>query len=155
MRSFVSCLMHCVFTTKHREQWLTPQIRERLWPYLAGIAKESGIRALAVGGVSDHVHLLLSIPSTMSVAKALQLLKGNSSKWLHETFPPMSAFAWQGGYGAFSIGVSGVEATVNYIMKQEEHHRTRSFRDELVEMLRKHKIEFEEWMLDDEAEVGG
>jgi hypothetical protein len=90
----------------------------------------------------------------MSVAKALQLLKGNSSKWIHETFPGMADFAWQGGYGAFSIGISGVEATTRYIRQQEQHHQKRSFRDELVLMLRKHHIEFEEWMLDDDAKIG-
>ena len=155
MRSFVSCLLHCVFTTKHRDRWLTPEVRDRLWPYLAGIARENDMRTLAIGGVDDHVHVLLSLPSTLTIAKALQLLKGNSSKWIHETFPPMKAFAWQSGYGAFSIGVSGIEATTRYIQQQEQHHQRRSFRDELVEMLHKHKIEFEEWMLDDNAKIGG
>ena len=155
MRSFVSCLMHCVFTTKHRERWLTPAVRERLYPYLVGIARENHMRALAIGGVEDHVHVLLSLPSTMSLSKALQLLKGNSSKWIHETFPEMASFNWQSGYGAFSIGVSGVEATTSYILQQERHHQKQSFRDELVAMLRKHQIEFEEWMLDDDAKVGG
>jgi REP element-mobilizing transposase RayT len=155
MRSFVSCLLHCVFTTKQREPWLTPEIRERLWPYLAGIAHENDMRAITIGGVADHVHVLLSLPSTLTISKALQLLKGNSSKWIHETFPEMAAFNWQGGYGAFSIGVSGVDATTRYIKQQDEHHRTRSFRDEFVIMLRKHKIKFEEWMLDDDAKVGG
>lgn len=155
MRSFASCLLHCVFTTKHRERWLTPAVRDRLFPYLAGIARENGMCALVIGGVEDHVHVLLSLPTTLSIAKALQLLKGNSSKWIHTTFPDMRAFGWQGGYGAFSIGVSGVEATTRYIRQQEEHHRKVAFRDELVAMLRKHKIEFEEWMLEDDAEVGG
>jgi REP element-mobilizing transposase RayT len=154
MRSFVSCLLHCVFTTKQREPWLSPEICERLWPYLAGIAHEHDMRAIAIGGVADHVHILLSLPSTLSISKALQLLKGNSSKWIHETFPAMAAFNWQGGYGAFSIGVSGIEATTRYIKQQAQHHRTRSFRDEFIIMLRKHKIHFEEWMLDDDAKVG-
>lgn len=154
MRSFVSCMMHCVFATKRRERWLSADLRERLWPYLAGIARENDIRAVAIGGVEDHVHLLVSLPSTMTIAKAMQLLKGNSSKWIHETFPHMRAFAWQGGYGAFSIGVSGVEATTQYIKQQEEHHRKVSFRDEFIVMLSKHQIAFEEWMLDDDAEVG-
>jgi putative transposase len=82
------------------------------------------------------------------VAKAIQLLKGNSSKWIHETFPKRAFFGWQEGYGAFSIGVSGIEATAFYIRNQEEHHRTRTFREEFVAMLRKHGLDYEERMLD-------
>src|SRR5205085_11716538 len=93
---------------------------------------------LAIGGTADNVHILLSLPPTLSVAKAVQLLKGNSSKWIHETFPAMRSFGWQEGYGAFSISVSGIDATVAYIRNQTEHHRTRSFREEFATMLRKH-----------------
>jgi putative transposase len=100
MHSFSSSLHHCVFATKDREAVLTPQLRERLWPYLGGIARENGMKALMIGGVADHVHVLLSLPATISVAKAMQLLKGNSSKWIHETFPELRSFAWQEGYGA-------------------------------------------------------
>ncbi len=155
MRSFVSCLLHCVFSTKHRERWLTSDIRERLWPYLAGIARENDVRCVAVGGVEDHVHMLIGIPSALSIAKTMQLLKGNSSKWIHETFPTMRDFQWQGGYGAFSIGVSGVEATTHYILAQEEHHKGKTFENELQTMLTKHGIAFEPWMLNDDAEIGG
>ncbi len=121
MHSFTSCLFHCVFSTKGREPWLTAEIRARLWPYLGGIARENEMKALAIGGVADHVHFLVSLPATMPVAKAMQLLKGNSSKWMHETFPQLQAFAWQEGYGAFSMGVSGMEETSRYIRTQEEH----------------------------------
>lgn len=140
MHSFNSCLMHGVFSTKARRPWLTPQIRDRLWPYLGGIARENAMKALAIGGVADHVHLLLSLPTTLSIAKAMQLLKGNSSKWLRETFPELrqQGFAWQEGFGSFSIGVSGVEDTIRYIQTQEDHHRQRSFREELEIFLRKH-----------------
>jgi REP element-mobilizing transposase RayT len=132
--------MHGVFSTKARRPWLTPQIRDRLWPYLGGIARENAMKALAIGGVADHVHLLLSLPTTLSIAKAMQLLKGNSSKWLRETFPELrqQGFAWQEGFGSFSIGVSGVEDTIRYIQTQEDHHRQRSFREELEIFLRKH-----------------
>jgi putative transposase len=88
-----------------------PELQARLWPYLGGIARENRMKALVVGGVENHVHVLLSIPSTLSVAKAVQLLKGNSSKWIHKTFKEHWNFEWQEGYGAFSIGVSGVEDT--------------------------------------------
>jgi REP element-mobilizing transposase RayT len=99
-----------VWSTKNREPWLTPDLRERLWPYLGGIARKNQIKTLAIGGVADHVHILLSLPATLSIAKATQLLKGNSSKWIRETFPKMRSFAWQEGYGAFSVGISGGDA---------------------------------------------
>jgi putative transposase len=87
------------------------------------------MKTLAIGGTADHVHVLLSLPGTLSVSKALQLLKGNSFKWVHETFPKLRSLEWQEGYGAFSIGTSAVHATVAYIRDQAEHHRKRSFRD--------------------------
>ena len=148
MHSFVSCLMHVVFSTKERRPWITPDIQDRLWPYLGGIARENKMKALKVGGVEDHVHSLLSLPSTLDIAKAVQLLKGNSSKWIHETFPKLKTFEWQEGYGAFSIGVSGVEDTIKYIENQAEHHRKQLFKDELKAFLKKHELEYEEWMLD-------
>jgi putative transposase len=149
MHSFNSCLMHCVFSTKERRPLLTTAIRERLWPYLGGIARENGMKALAIGGVADHVHLLLSLPTTLSVSKAMQLLKGNSSKWLRETFPELQAqgFAWQEGFGAFSISVSGVEDTVRYIQTQEEHHQKKSFREEFEVFLKKHGYDYKPEML--------
>jgi putative transposase len=144
MHSFASCLVHCVWSTKNREPCLTPDLRERLWPYLGGIARQNQMKALAIGGASDHVHMLFSLPATLSVAKAMQLLKGNSSKWIRETFPKMHLFAWQEGYGAFSVGVSGVDRTVAYIRNQAEHHRARSFRQEYAAMLKTHGFMFEE-----------
>ena len=97
MHSFVSVHLHCVWSTRNREPSLSPALRERLWPYLGGIARENKISALAIGGAADHVDILISIHATLSVAKAVQLLKGNSSKWIHETFPEMRSFEWQEG----------------------------------------------------------
>ncbi len=148
MHSFHRCLMHCVFSTQKRVPVLTSEIRTRLWPYLGGIARDHGMKALAIGGVADHVHLLLSLPATLSVAKAMQLLKGNSSKWLHETFPGLENVSWQEGYGAFSIGATGVETTTAYIQGQEEHHRTRTFREELEIFLRRNGVDYDASMLD-------
>ncbi len=148
MHSFASILFHCVWSTKNREPVLASDLRGRLWPYLGGVARENKMKALAVGGTADHVHILISLPSTLSVAKALQLLKGNSSKWIHETFPKLRAFEWQEGYGAFSIAISGVDATTAYIRNQTEHHRTRSFREEFIAMLRRHGFDYDERMLD-------
>ncbi len=106
MHSFTSCLMHCVWATKGRRPLIKPELQSRLWPYLGGIVRENKMKALVIGGVEDHVHLLLSIPSTLSVAKSIQLLKGNSSKWIHDTFKEHGDFGWQEGYGAFSSSKS-------------------------------------------------
>jgi REP element-mobilizing transposase RayT len=143
MHSFNSCVIHFVWSTKNREHALTADLRERLWPYLGGIAKQNKMKALAIGGAADHVHMLVSLPPTLSVAKAIQLLKGNSSKWIHETFSQMRLFEWQEGYAAFSIGVSGIDATIAYIRNQTEHHRTKSFREEFQAMLRKHGLDYD------------
>jgi putative transposase len=141
--SYTNTLVHCVFSTKNRQKVLTEEILARLFPYLAGIARKNGMTALAVGGVEDHVHLLLSLPPTLPVAKAVQLVKGGSSRWLHETFPALEGFAWQAGYGAFSIGISQAERTTRYIQGQAEHHRETSFEMEFVQFLDTHRIEYD------------
>jgi REP element-mobilizing transposase RayT len=141
--SYISALYHCVFSTKERHKTITNDLQKRLWPYVGGIARENKMRALEIGGVEDHVHLLLSIPSTLSIAKAMQLIKGGSSKWVHETFPEHNTFEWQEGYGAFTVGISQVEDTKKYIANQREHHRTKSFQDEFIAFLEKHGIEYD------------
>jgi putative transposase len=123
---------------------LGPEIRERLWPYLGGIAKESNIRPARIGGVADHVHMLLSLPTTIAVAKAIQLIKGGSSAWIHDSFREQHNFAWQEGYGAFSVSVSHLPETVDYIKNQAEHHRTRTFKEEYLAILKKHNLQFED-----------
>jgi putative transposase len=128
--------MHCVFATKERRPLIGPGLQERLWPYLGGIARENKMRALGIGGVPDHVHMLISIPSTLAISKAIQLLKGNSSKWVHDTFPQHRDFEWQEGYGAFSLGISGVDETLKYIANQAEHHRKLTFHEEVIQFLR-------------------
>ena len=147
MHSFTSCHLHVVFSTKGRRKFITPDLQQRLWSYLGGIARENKMKALSIGGAEDHVHVLLSLPATLSISKAVQLLKGNSSKWIHETFPAQRDFAWQEGYGAFSIGVSGIEDTVKYIQSQAEHHRRKSFKEELIAFLGKHGLTYDEIML--------
>jgi REP element-mobilizing transposase RayT len=104
--SYVSAYFHCVFSTKERRRLITPVLRERLWPFLGGIARQNEMKAIEIGGVEDHVHILLSLPSTMAISKSLQLIKGGSSKWVHETFPEPRLFAWQEEYGAFSVSFS-------------------------------------------------
>ena len=148
MHSFTNCMIHFVWSTKARTSYLDSRLRDRLWPYLGGICRENKMKTLAIGGTDDHIHLLVSIPSTLSIGKAAQLLKGNSSKWVHETFPKLHSFGWQKGYGAFSIGASSMDATAAYIRNQAEHHRKRSFREEFVAMPQRNGLAYEDWMLD-------
>src|SRR5260370_12113530 len=126
--SYVSNLMHCIFSTKERFPFIDANLESRLWPYIGGIARENRMRALAIGGTSDHLHTLLSLPATMDVAKAVQLIKGGSSKWIHDTFSQYRKFAWQEGYGAFSVSASQVDKAIAYINGQKRHHRKRTFR---------------------------
>jgi REP element-mobilizing transposase RayT len=85
--SYISSYFHCIFSTKERHRFITPELRDRLWPFMGGIARQNKMKAIEIGGVEDHIHILLSLPSTMAISKALQLMKGGSSKWIHETFP--------------------------------------------------------------------
>jgi putative transposase len=142
--TYTSQLLHCVFSTKERSPLISTDLQERLCPYLGGIARDNCMKALAIGGVADHVHLLLSLPSTLSISKAMQLIKGGSSKWIHDSFPQHRDFGWQEGYGAFSIGISDVERTVHYIETQAEHHHKYDFKAEFISFLNKHSIEYDE-----------
>ena len=123
---------------------MTPDLQNRLWPYIGGVARENHIKALSIGGMQDHVHVLLSLPATLPVAKAVQLIKGGSSKWVHDTFVGSRKFAWQEGYGAFSVNVSLLEETIRYIERQAEHHQRKTFQEESLEFLRRHGIDYEE-----------
>src|SRR5258708_24762308 len=140
--SYVSNLMHCVFSTKERLPFITPELESNLWPYLGGIARENKMKAIAVGGTVDHIHALLSLPATMSFAKAVQLIKGGSSKWVDDTFREHRKFGWQEGYGAFTVSSSQVEKTIAYIRRQKRHHRKRSFQDDFIDLLERHGIEY-------------
>jgi putative transposase len=141
--SYVSAYFHCVFSTKDRRPLITPKLRDRLWPYMGGIARENNLKALEIGGVEDHVHLLLSLPANTPISKAMQLIKGGSSKWVHETFPEQRMFSWQEEYGAFSVSVSQLDAVSHYIQGQSEHHRKLTFQEEFVALLKKHRIEYD------------
>jgi REP element-mobilizing transposase RayT len=142
--SYVSSYFHCVFSTKERRPLITPALRERLWPFMGGIARQNNLKAIEIGGVEDHVHILLSLPAAVPVSKAMQLIKGGSSKWVHETFPDQRLFAWQDEYGAFSVSVSQLDKTIAYIQGQPEHHRKITFQEEFLELLKKHRVEYDE-----------
>ncbi len=142
--TFTSLHYHIIFSTKNRQPWITSEFEQRIWEYLGGIARENDMHALQIGGVEDHVHIVVGIPPTIAVSKAVQLLKGTSSKWIHETFPSLGGFQWQDGYGAFTVSKSGLAEVVKYVTDQREHHRTRTFQEEYLAFLKKHGIAFDE-----------
>ena len=141
--SFVSILIHAVFSTKDRQPTLSPELSGRLFPYIGGIVRELHGTPLAVNGPIDHVHLLLSVPASVPVADVLRVVKANSSRWVHEQLPRQSNFAWQSGYAAFTVSASRLEQVRKYITLQQEHHRFVSFQDEFLTLLNKHGIQYD------------
>jgi len=137
---YPNILIHCVFSTTQRRNLVPEEILPRLWKYFAGIGRNHGIPVLAAGGISNHAHLLVALPVDVTVAKAIQVMKANSSRWLHEHG---LEFAWQEGYGAFSVSSSNVPAVKDYIEHQTEHHRGRSYETEFEAMLRKSGMRFD------------
>jgi putative transposase len=119
--------VHIVFGTKGRRPWIKVPVQQILWTYLAGIAREYGVEVLEIGGVEDHVHLLLCVPPKHSVAMMVRALKANSSKWMNEQG---HLFGWQQGYGSFSVSRSNLNDVSTYIRNQADRHRSRDFRDE-------------------------
>jgi REP element-mobilizing transposase RayT len=139
--TYVSELIHCVFSTKQRRNLISPEVQPRLWAFLGGVARKNGFKALIVGGTENHVHILLSLPATLPLAKAVQLIKGASSRWMNDAFE--TRFAWQEGYGAFTVGISQKNDTIAYIQGQAEHHRKRNFEEEFLAFLKKNGIEYD------------
>jgi len=136
--------VHVVFCTQDRQPSIIQEFEERLWEYLGGIAIQNGMKALSIGGVPDHVHILISMPTSISVAKAVQLIKGGSSKWIHDNFPKQRTFAWQPGYAAFSVSTSLIQENVAYIRNQKKHHRKRTFQEEYISFLKKNQVDYDE-----------
>ena len=138
--SFVKNHMHVVFGTKDRRKLISKEIQPELWPYMAGICRNEGMAPIAIGGFDNHAHVLLHVPPTISVAKAVMLLKANSSRWMSRN---IKQFKWQDGYAAFGVSVSNTASVANYVRNQESHHKKRSFEDEYLALLRKHGVEFD------------
>ena len=139
--TYAANLLHCVFSTKERRPLIAAKRQEELWAYILGIARNMNIKILAIGGISDHLHFLISLPPTLNLAKVICDFKANSSKWLNETG---TRFAWQEGYGAFSVSPSRIDDVKRYIRNQAEHHRTKKFEEEFIGLLKKSGISFDE-----------
>jgi REP element-mobilizing transposase RayT len=142
--TFTHLLTHCIFSTHDRRPFIAELIRNDLHAYLGGIVRGLKGTALAIGGTSDHVHLLARLPAEVAVAECMRITKANSSLWVHERWPERRSFSWQRGYGAFSVSESARDSVVRYIQSQEKHHRKMTFEDEFKELLRKHGVEFDE-----------
>jgi putative transposase len=138
--TYQSVLVHCVFATKDRRACISADLQPRLHDFLGGCARQIGAQSLRVGGTEDHVHILLRLPGTMALATAMQKLKANSSRWVHETFPDRGSFAWQEGYGAFSVSISQAAKTVAYIDRQQEHHQSCDLAAEWTAFVKKHGL---------------
>ena len=121
-----------------------PEIEQRIWTYLGGVARAHKMTALQIGGCDDHTHALVMAPPVIAPSQIAQYLKGDSSKWIHEAFPDLRDFAWQEGYGAFTVSKSNLESVVAYIQNQREHHQHKSFQDEYRDFLQKHGVEYDE-----------
>jgi REP-associated tyrosine transposase len=143
----VNLLCHIIFATKDRTACLDASWRHRLFEYLGGVAHGLNARPLGIGGVADHVHLLISLKATHRLSDVVRDLKKSSSSWVRETIG-QSGFQWQEGYAALSVSASAKESVRAYIAEQAEHHRTKPFREELVEFLLKSGVEFDERYLD-------
>jgi REP element-mobilizing transposase RayT len=142
--TFTNLLFHIVFSTRDREPMITGKVRPELFNYIGGIIRNEGGVLLEIGAMQDHVHLLAKIRADQSVAEIVRLIKANSSKWMNEKPGRESRFEWQGGYGAFTVSESQLPVARKYILSQEEHHSSRSFQEEFVEMLNRHGLKFDE-----------
>jgi len=142
--TYSQLLLHIVFSTKGRARWITTEVAERLHPYIGGIIRSEKGSLHVIGGVEDHVHLYFRWRPDSSVSDLMRTVKSRSSKWVHETFPPLRDFAWQEGYAVFSVSKSQEDAVKNYIARYAEHHKQQDFETELLQFLRAHGVEFDE-----------
>jgi len=151
MGSFSQLTYHIVFGTKYRHRSITDAIQGRLYEYIGGTIRAKKGVLIEIGGIPDHIHILTGLSPTIAVADVIRDVKANASKWLYEQPDRTSLFEWQIGYGAFTVSYSQIEAVLSYIRNQEKHHRTRSFQEEYIELLRKHDIPFRlEYLFEDE-----
>lgn len=134
---------HTVFSTKHRAKLITPDLESRLYPFMGGIVRDLRCRLIAINGTADHIHLLINYRADLSHSELLQQIKGRSSRWINETFSELGHFAWQEGYGGFTVSKSSSQAVECYIGRQKEHHKQQSFEEEFLELLRLHGVEFD------------
>ena len=135
---------HVIFSTKNREPLIVPRIRDELFRYMGGIVKGEGGILLQIGGIPDHVHMVIKLKPAHTLSEIMQKVKGGSSKWVNEQKRLSGRFAWQDGYGAFTVSESQIPAVIQYVREQEKHHRNRSFKDEFIRILERHGVEYDD-----------
>ena len=140
---FLCVNLHMIWSTKRRQRLIHPEWSGRLYAYLGSIAGAKNARLIAANSEPDHIHLYVSLPSPLTLAEMINACKSNSTRWIRQTFPDRRWFSWQEGYAAFSVSRSQEQAVIEYIRNQHEHHRKCDFQQELLELLRRHEIEFD------------
>jgi putative transposase len=140
---FLCVNLHVIWSTKKRQRFIQLQWANRLYAYLGSIANAKNAKLLEANSEPDHIHLYISMPSTISIADLINALKSNSSRWIRQSIPNQKHFAWQEGYAAFSVSRSQEQAVIEYIRNQHEHHKKNGFQQELLELLRRHGIDFD------------
>lgn len=143
-QSYVNLIYHIVFSTKDRRSIITDAYQDRLHEYIGGIIRRQGGIALAVNGIADHVHVLAKLRQDKALSEIIREFKASASGWMHDVFPEAQDFAWQNGYGAFTVSASQIDVVRRYIAEQALHHQKRSFQDEFIALLRANEIEFDE-----------
>ena len=136
--------IHLIFSTKHRERLITDDFRDRLHAYKATVLQNMGCHPVLINSVEDHVHILFDLARTVTISAAVEEVKKSSSKWIKTQGASFAHFAWQAGYGAFAVSASNVPTVCDYIAKQREHHREKTFQDEYRAFLVRHGIDFDE-----------
>ena len=142
--TYTTIRLHIVFATLGRRPLILPDVQPRLWDYLGGLGKNHDIPIHAIGGIENHVHMMISAPPAIAVSKIVKTFKAYSSKWMNEGAMKGGRFAWQEGYAAFSVSQSNAEKVAEYIRRQVEHHKTHAFEDELRALLVRNGVKFEE-----------
>lgn len=143
MASTLIChFVHIIFSTKDRQPWIAESFASRLHAYIGGVARSQDCALIAAGGVEDHIHLLITLHQSCALAELVRDIKANSSRFVHEEIR-LTDFAWQTGYAAFSVSKSNVSPVIRYIQTQREHHKTRTFKEELIDFLDRHGVEYE------------
>ncbi len=142
--TFTQIYIHIVFSVKGRQNLIEKKWKDELHKYICGIINGKDQKAYAIGGMADHIHILVSIKPDIAISDLVRDIKANSSKWMNKKLFGVGKFQWQEGFGAFSYAQSQLDTVINYINNQEQHHQKKSFREEYLDMLQKYNIEYDE-----------